>query len=337
VLLAGGSGTRFWPLSRARRPKQFLPLAGPMPLLADAWRRAGRLAPRTRIWVVAPAALAPQIRRLLPRLAAGRLILEPSPRDTGPAVTLASAAVERAAPGAIVGIFPTDHVIRDEAAFVRSVRVAVAAAEAGRLVCLGVQPDRPATGFGYLACAEPARGGRAVRVVRFIEKPPLARARRLLRSGRNLWNAGMFVWRAARFLDEVSRTAPRLRRAVESHLAGRRSAWSRTPRTSVDYAVMERAQGVAVVPLAAGWDDVGSWEAAARLALERGAGATGAILVDSPGSVVFEGGRLVALVDVPGVIVVETADAVLVVARTAAERVKRVVEELRRRRRRDLL
>ena len=337
VLLAGGSGTRFWPLSRAGRPKQFLPLVGPRPLLAEAWRRAERLAPRARIWVVAPAALAPQIRRLLPQLAAGRLIVEPRPRDTGPAVTLASAVVERAAPGAVVGIFPTDHVVRDEAAFVRSVRVAAAAAEEGRLVCLGVRPDRPATGFGYLACAERVRAGRAVRVTRFIEKPTLSRARRLLRSGRNLWNAGMFVWRATRFLEEVSRTAPRLARAVEAHLAGRRTAWSRAPRLSVDYAVMERAQGVSVVPLAAGWDDVGSWEAASRLALERGRRPRGAILVDSPRSVVFEGGRLVALVDVPGVIVVETADAVLVVARTAAERVKRVVEELRRRRRRDLL
>ena len=148
IILAGGSGTRFWPLSREGRPKQFLPLAGPHPLLVDAWRRARRLVPDARIWVVAPAAIAGPIRRLLPRLARGRLIVEPSPRDTGPAVALACAAVERVAQGAIVGIFPTDHVIRDDEAFVRSVRVAVDAAAEDRLVCLGIRPDRPATGAG---------------------------------------------------------------------------------------------------------------------------------------------------------------------------------------------
>ena len=334
VLLAGGSGTRFWPASRRDRPKQFISLAGGEPLLLSAWRRARRLAPPRRVWVVAPAALAERVRRTLPALRADRLVLEPQPRDTAPAVALATAAVAAAAPGAIVAVFPTDQVIRDRAAFEASVRAAAAAAAEGALVCLGVSPSHPATGFGYLRCASRPRRGRATAVTRFVEKPPAARARAFLADGRYLWNAGMFVWRAERFLDELERTSPATRRAVEAHLRGRRRAWERAPRLSVDYAVMEHARGVRVVPLDAGWDDVGSWAAAARLREESGAPPDGAVLgIDSERSVVFgESGRLVALLGVPGVVVVDTPDALLVVGRDSAERVREVTERLRERR-----
>jgi mannose-1-phosphate guanylyltransferase len=286
---------------------------------------------------VAPASLASAVRRELPELVRGRLIREPSPRDTAPAAVLACATVRRADPQAIVGIFPTDHVIRNDREFVRSVRIAAAEAGRGRLVCLGVRPDRPATGFGYLACAAPPVKGRPAGVLRFVEKPDRARAIRFLRSGKYLWNAGMFVWRAARFLDEATRTCPGIVRAVERHLAGRRGSWERARRQSVDYAVMEHARDVAVVPLDAGWDDVGSWEAAARLREAAGGDAPEALLVDSPGSVVFGAGRVVVLVGAPGLTVVDTKDALLVVSRAGAERVKQVVDELRRRRRGDLL
>ncbi|MHC4991222.1 MAG: sugar phosphate nucleotidyltransferase, partial [Planctomycetota bacterium] len=166
MLLAGGSGTRFWPLSRATRPKQFLSLAGRRPLIVETWRRMRRLASPRRMWVVAPAALAKDVRRALPGLASDRLILEPSPRDTGPAVGLACATVAKTDPGAIVGIFPTDHVIRDEEAFVAAVRVAERAASGDALVCLGIKPDRPATGFGYLRCSARPRSRGAVDVDR---------------------------------------------------------------------------------------------------------------------------------------------------------------------------
>jgi mannose-1-phosphate guanylyltransferase len=339
VLLAGGSGTRFWPLSRKRRPKQFLALAGARPLLVETWGRARRLAPVDRVWVVAPATLASAVRRMLPELAPGRLIVEPAPRDTAPAAALASLVVERADPGAIVGIFPTDHVVRDAPKFVRAVRAGIAEARRGRLVCLGIEPDRPSTGFGYLACGKVPRGLRPVPVERFVEKPDLRRATRFVRSGRYLWNAGMFIWSAQRFLDEARTHAPELAAAVQEYVAGRRRAWGRVPRISVDYAVMERAKGVSVVPLRAGWDDVGSWDAAARLREELGAAdpSGAAILIDSPGTVAFPDGRLVAVVDVPGVVVVAAGDALLVVSRRASERVKQVVDELLRRGRGDLL
>ncbi len=337
VLLGGGSGTRFWPLSRAREPKQLLALASDRPLVEDAWRRVRRLVPPERTWIVAPRALRAGIARVLPGLRSENRIVEPSARDTGPAIALACAVVAARDPRAIVGLFPTDQVIRDTAAFGRAVRVATRAARSGALVCLGIRPDRPATGFGYLECAEPASVGRAVAVRRFVEKPDLARARRFVRSGRHLWNAGMFVWRADRFLEELARTAPAILGAVEQHLAGRRGAWDTATRLSVDYAVMERAQGVRVVALDAGWDDIGSWDAAARLRAESRRSASSALLVDSADSAVFGDRRLVALVDVPGIVVVDTEDALLVVARRSSEKVRRVVEALRERGRTDLL
>ena len=305
-------------------------------MLVQAWKRMRKLAPEQRMWVVAPANLAADVRRALPRMRKGNLIVEPSPRDTGPAVGLACATVAASDPSAIVGIFPTDHVIRRDADFVRAVGVAAAAASRGSLVCLGIRPDRPATGFGYLKCAGKPVLGRAMAVERFVEKPDAARARRFLASGRYLWNAGMFVWRVDRFLDELGRTAPRILTAVRGCVAGRTASWNRAPRLSVDYAVMEKATNVELVPLDAGWDDVGSWDAASRLREEASRGST-TINVDSPGSVAFGDERLIALVDVPDVVVVDTPDALLVVSRSASEKVRHVVEELRKRRRKDLL
>ncbi|MDH3627656.1 MAG: sugar phosphate nucleotidyltransferase [Acidobacteriota bacterium] len=337
VLLAGGSGTRFWPLSRKKMPKQFHALTGRESLLLATWRRVRKLTPKARIWVVAPRALARSVRRELPDLQKENLVLEPSPRDTAPAIALACAAVERREPGSIVGIFPTDHVIRDSTEFVRTVRVAATVAAEGSLVCLGIRPDRPATGFGYLHCATRAKRRTPTIVKQFVEKPDLARARRFLRTGRYLWNAGMFVWRADRFLEEIEKTAPRIRRAVDGHLRRNRKAWVTATRLSVDYAVMEHASDVRVVPLDAGWDDVGSWDAVARLREEGVGNDRRHVLVDSEGSVVIGSRRLVALVGVENLAVVDTEDALLIVSRERSEEVRTVVETLKKRRQDDLL
>jgi mannose-1-phosphate guanylyltransferase len=337
VLLAGGSGTRFWPLSRRARPKQFLSFGGNASLLRRTWDRARRLAAAGRIWVVAPRHLESAVRAELPALRADRLVVEPSPRDTGPAIGLACARIAALDSDAIAGVFPSDHLVRDTTRFVAAVRRAVDEAASGSLVCLGVKPDRPATGFGYLRCAgRPARG-RAVDVRAFVEKPDLDRARRFLEAGDYLWNAGMFVWRCERFLDEMARTAPAMARAVRAVAAGKTARWAHAPRKSVDYAVMERARGVRVVPLDAGWNDIGSWDTASELLERTGRTSRRPILIESDESVVLGDGRTVALVDVPGVTVVDTEDALLIVARGSSERVREVLDELRRRRRKDLL
>jgi mannose-1-phosphate guanylyltransferase len=317
---------------------RFLSLGGCARLWRRPWDRLASLAPVERTWVVAPARLAGRVRRALPELRRDRLVLEPSPRDTAPAIALGCAAVHDVDPRAIVGVFPTDHLIDDARAFRRAVRVAVRAARAGALVCLGIRPDRPATGYGYLGLGGPSgRTPGAMRVRRFVEKPDSARARRYVASGRFLWNGGMFVWRVDRFLGDLAALAPAIHEAVRDHRRGIADGWERATRISVDYAVMERASGVEAVPLDAGWDDLGSWDAAAARSASPRDVPGSAILVDSPGSVVFAEGRQVAVVDVPGVVVVDSGDAVLVVRRGSGERVKAVVDALRRRGQDDLL
>lgn len=337
VILAGGSGTRFWPLSRVKRPKQFLSLVGDRSLLRAAWDRARGLAPASRIWVVAPRALASAVRGELPGLGRDRLVVEPSPKDTAPAIALACSIIARRDPRAIAAILPSDQVIRDTAAFERAVAVACRAARGGALVCLGVTPDRAATGFGYLKLGARPRPGVCCPVLEFVEKPDATRARRFLRSGRYLWNGGMFVWRIERFLEEVARVAPEVFRSTAAVAAGSQGAWRNAPKTSIDYAVMEKAARVAVVPLDAGWDDLGSWDAAARHASAATGGSGERVMIGSEGAVVFGGQRVVAILDLPGVVVVDTRDALLVVPRASSEKMKSVVEAIRAAGRADLL
>jgi mannose-1-phosphate guanylyltransferase/mannose-6-phosphate isomerase len=318
-------------MSRRKRPKQFLELGGTASLLRRSWDRARALAPASRIWVVVPRALASAVRRELPALRAINLVVEPSARDTGPAVALACAAVERRDPNAVIAVFPTDHVIRDRRALVRAVRTAVGAASKGALVCLGIEPDRPSTGFGYLRLAAARRGLGAIPVKKFIEKPDAPRARRFVRSRRYVWNSGIFVFTAGAFFEELRRVAPALHAAAKAIGAGRPRAWSRAPRVSIDRALMEKAARVVAVPLDAGWDDVGSWDAAVRLAGRSEGRRGGTVLVDSAGSVVFGRRRVIAVLGVPGIVVVDTPDALLIASRTEAERVREVVAELRRR------
>jgi mannose-1-phosphate guanylyltransferase/mannose-6-phosphate isomerase len=337
VLLAGGSGTRFWPLSRVKRPKQFLPFSGNRSLLGATWDRARKLVPVDRLWVVAPRPLAAAIRRELPALRRGRLVVEPSPRDTAPAIALACAVIARHDPEATTVILPTDHVIADADAFERAVAAACRAARDGALVCLGVRPHRPATGFGYLRVgARPGRGA-ATPVMEFVEKPDAKRALKFFRSGRYLWNGGMFVWRVGPFREELGRVAPRIRRATDAVAAGSPRAWAGAPKISLDYAVMEKAPRVVVVPLDAGWDDVGSWDAAARHASLSTAGRGGSVTLGSDGALVFGGKRLVAILDLPDIVVVDTPDALLVVPRASSERMKSLVEAVRASGRADLL
>lgn len=327
VLLAGGGGTRFWPWSRPGRPKQLLDLTGEGTLVELAWRRARKIAPPSRIWVVAPARLRGAISSALPALRADRFVTEPSQRDTGPAIALACANLEARHPGAVAVFLPTDHRIADEAKLADVVRRAAREARRGALVCLGVRPTRPATGFGYLRCSGDVRAGRPIFVERFVEKPALERAKRFLADGRYLWNAGMFVWKPGRFLEAAGIASPRLSRAVLAAARGDAAAWRRAPRRSVDRAVLEKTRGLRALLLDVGWDDLGTWEAAARY---RGPGVH--TLIDSPGSAVFDEAGRTALLGVPGVIVVRAGTRTMVVARDRAEEVRALAATVGRRR-----
>lgn len=343
VVMAGGSGTRFWPRSRADLPKQLLALAGRRTLLQETATRMAGVVGWSRVLVVTGARHAAAVRRQLPRLGRGQVLVEPTGRNTAPAIALAALHLAARTSHASMIVAPSDHAIGGLAGFRRTLRHALWVAErTGALVTLGVHPTHPETGYGYIRPGKriPGRHGGAAWVDAFIEKPVLRRARQLVASKRVLWNSGMFVWRVDRILAELERCVPRvlhpLARAVRG---GGRGALARAyralPSVSIDTGVLERAAQVAVVPAGFTWSDVGSWAAVGDLwGRDRQTGnvARGRLLaLDSSGCVVDSPGRLVALLGVHDLVVVETPDALLVCDRARAQDVRRVVNELQRR------
>lgn len=357
IVPAGGAGTRLWPLSRATRPKFLLDLTGSGRSLLQ--QTADRLAPLAGggTVVVTGVAHAAAVAAQLPQLAAADVLAEPSPRDSAAAIALAAAVVERRMPGAVVGSFAADHVVRDPAAFGAAVREAVATAREGWIVTVGIEPDRPSTAFGYIRSGAPldvAGAPSALTVESFVEKPDAGTAAGYLAGGGYRWNAGMFVARADVLLAELARHRPALAAGV-AELADawdtpRRAevldaVWPTLEKVAVDYAVAEPAAAagrVAVVPAAFGWDDVGDFAALAAL-LPDGAGvrvlgdACDVLGRDASGVAVPGSGRLLAVLGLDDVVVVDTPDAVLVTTRARAQDVKAVVDALRAAGRTDLL
>ena len=329
LVLAGGSGTRLWPFSTRSQPKQLAPLFGGTSLLDLAVERATAVVDASAVWLAA----GEQLREAVTQVQENRLVVEPSGRDTLPALVLAMSTIAAEDPEAVVAVLTADHLIEPLSAFsaTRERGFAVAEARDDALVTFGVVPDHAATAFGYLELGEPIGGG-AVEVARFAEKPQRPRAERLLEQGA-LWNSGMFVWRAATFLRAAAAFAPETVRLVEELRAGDGGAWERVPRTSVDYGVMEPASTsgeftVAAIPLAARWLDVGSWpqygDALTRDEQGNAVGARTTTLLDNRGCVVASSDpeHLVALVGCTNLVVVHTPHATLVVPVDQAQRVK---------------
>ncbi len=347
VVPAGGAGTRLWPLSRAATPKFLLDLTGGGRTLLQA--TVDRLAPLVgeRVVVVTGAAHEVAVRLQLPDVA--RVLSEPAPRDSMAAIGLAAAVLEREHPDALVGSFAADHVITDETAFVACVQEAAEVAATGLLVTIGLEPTSPATGFGYVRSGAALPGFPSARAAtEFVEKPDAARARAFLASGEYRWNAGMFVCGATVLLDLLAEGHPRLAegvRAIAADPGSLEHRWPDLTRIAIDHAVAEPAAAagrVAVVPGAFGWEDLGDFASLADLTPD-GPGPVKVIgeeslvvAADAGGLVVPAGGRIVAVVGLEDVIVVDTGDAVLVTSRAAAQQVRGVVEELRRRGRTDL-
>ncbi|WP_051277849.1 mannose-1-phosphate guanylyltransferase/mannose-6-phosphate isomerase [Solimonas flava] len=351
VVLCGGSGTRLWPLSREQHPKQFLSLLGEHSLFQDTVRRTTQVGHVLGPVVVGAAAqrfmLAEQLREI--QIDDAVLLLEPEARNTAPAVAAAVHFVAEAfGPEALVFVMAADHAIADTPAFVAAAAAAAEAAEQGHIVTFGIKPTRPETGYGYVRVrdgAVPGAGG-AYAVDGFVEKPSLERARQFVEQGDHYWNGGLFLFRAGRFLSELRRFEPethlRAREALErAHReAGAISLdpepWRACRNESIDYAVMEKTDRLALVPLDAGWDDVGSWSFLERLPAsdESDNHAQGDVLLeDAHRNLVHSSGRLVALVGVDDHVVVETGDAVLVMAKNRSQDVKKIVQSLKQRRR----
>ncbi len=344
VLLCGGSGTRLWPLSRTHYPKQFLRLADEYSLLQNTLRRLNGLPGLGETIVVANEIhrflLAEQCREIGIKAS---ILLEPVGRNTAPAV--AAAAIHALSPGGdeappLLLVLPSDHVIANVVRFQQAICSAIPHALAGALVTFGIVPKRPETGYGYIRRGLPVEGG--FTLDRFVEKPDVATAQSYLDAGEYLWNSGIFLFRADAYLSALEQFAPAIRSSVGDSITHAKqdmdfirldpAGFSASPSDSIDYAVMEKISNGVVIPLDAGWSDIGAWDALAVLGNADAAGNTvrGDVLaIDTHDSVIYSDGRLVATVGVSDLVIVATKDAVLVADKANAQAVKKVVETLK--------
>jgi mannose-1-phosphate guanylyltransferase/mannose-6-phosphate isomerase len=339
VVLAGGSGTRLWPLSRLQSPKQFLPLLGAESLLEATVRRLTPLIEEKDVLVVTNEDTAKgEGYRILKQF---DKLLEPAARNTAPAIGIAALRLLSEAEDPVMVVLPSDHLVRDVPAFQRALAEAIGQAREGRLVTFGIQPTSPETGFGYMQ-ASPGQGARPV--LAFHEKPDRETARSFLMSGDYFWNSGMFVWRASRILEEIRVRLPELatvldRIAAEAERSGDlpraiKQYFSQAPSVSIDHGVLEKTDNLLMIPVQFGWSDVGSWDAVYEVAekdADDNALFGNVLAFDSRRALARSYRRLVALVGVEDVSVIETSDAVLVTRRGASQGVRKIVEELARR------
>jgi len=360
VILAGGRGTRFWPRSRTRTPKQLLNIVGAQTMLQQTVARLRPLIPPERIWTVTNAEQAAAVHKQLPSSARNRVLSEPVGRNTAAAIALAALHVRHAARGdALLAVLPADHFIAEPARYREIVRAALEVAqEPGRMVVLGIPPTRPDTGFGYIERAEDSltsRGFPVFAVRRFTEKPALPLAKEYFGSGRYHWNAGMFFWRLSTFLKNLERHLPATHAALEllaAHIGKSgyerklRAIYPKLENISVDYAILETATRedgpprVFEIPAQVGWSDIGSWAAVYELlAKQQGANifAGPGHAIDAQGNLLWSPAKFVAAVGVHDLVIVDTPDALLICPRDRAQDVSQIVKWLEEKRRKTLL
>jgi mannose-1-phosphate guanylyltransferase len=347
IIMAGGSGTRFWPASRRKRPKQLLSLATDSPLLRLTFERVTPLVPAERVWVVTTAQTASATRDLLPELPPGNILAEPVGRNTAACAGFAALAVLRGDEEAVCAVLPADHVIGEETRFrsALSAGAELVAAEGG-LLTFGIRPTRPETGFGYLELGqEHSREGdwKIHRLERFVEKPEADRAHTYVTSGKYLWNSGMFAWRAEGILAEIRRQLPELSAGLDRIAEALDTAdaeevleevYPTLPATSVDYGVMEGARRSWVMPVDYPWSDIGSWSALAEAVPRDEAGNAVRGRVQTLGAndnVLVSTGPVLTVVGIDDMIVVATPDATMVVPKEDSQRVREIVDALRER------
>ena len=359
VILAGGSGTRFWPRSRRSRAKQVLALDGDQTMIQETLRRLEPLASADDVWVITNDLLSAEIAEQLPRLAREHILSEPAARNTAPACALAAFLLEKTDPSVVLGIFPSDHVVSNGARFAQVLRAGVVVASQGAyIVVLGVPPTRPETGYGYIAQGERVSDAAFSvgslplhRVIRFTEKPDRARAEEFLEAGNFAWNSGIFLWRADTLADAIREHCPELVAPLEAIAAAHGTAgfaevfrreYPTCKNISIDYAVLEprsargeKDSGILCLPADFGWNDLGSWDSL----YEHRAGTTVAArpnVVESEASVALEAhgnyvhapGKMVTLLGVDNLVVVDTGDALLVTTRERSQEVGRLTRTL---------
>jgi mannose-1-phosphate guanylyltransferase len=355
VILAGGGGTRLWPRSRQSHPKQFVDITGTGRTLIQATAdRLNGLVDSGQLYVVTGTQFAEMTQTQLPELGENQILVEPSGRNSAPAIGLACIHLAQRDPQAVAAFLPADHVIPDTTAFATAIQQAAMVAQEGYLVTLGVTPTFPHTGYGYIkGQREPLDGAGTLpvyRVERFLEKPNRTTAEYFLSEGGYYWNAGIFICRIDCMLAEIQRQLPEVYQRLQQIQATLHTdqgtavleqVWATMPNISIDYGVMERAEQVAVAPLDAGWNDVGSWDALQAILaqdLQNNVIVKGETLaIGSEGNIVYSDKYFVALIDVNDLVIVETNNALLIGHKTKMQRVREVVEELRNQGRTDLL
>jgi mannose-1-phosphate guanylyltransferase len=354
VILAGGSGTRFWPRSRRARAKQVLALDGERSMIQQTVERLKPLATLDNTWIITNEYLAHEIADQLPGLPAGQIVQEPVARNTAPACGLAAFLIERQNPEAVLGIFPSDHVIADEPRFLKALQKGIAVAAAGdNMVVLGIEPTRAETGYGYIETGDYTRDDAALHVRRFIEKPNQNRAEEFVAAGNYYWNSGMFLWSARTLANAVREHLPETAPLLESIAAAYgtpefeevfHSLYPKCENISVDYAVLEprSAKGehlsnLYCISAEFSWNDLGSWASLYEYQLEtrlRGDGdgnvseTEGHLAIDAANNYVFSPKKFVALVGVENLVIVDTADALLIAHRDHSQDVGKIVKEL---------
>ena len=349
LILAGGRGTRFWPRSRKRNAKQVLNVVGERSLIQATADRLAPMIPPERLWVLTNDYLRDAIVKQLPEIPKRQILAEPVQKNTAPAIGLAAQILQSIDPEAVMGVFPSDHVIGKPAPYRATVKAALKAAGEGNLMVVGIKPRWPETGYGYVEFPRDSKPGAMAAVRRFHEKPVLKKAKRYVAAGNFFWNSGMFFWRCDALLGQLRQHLPKTASLLAAlpEFGSRKfgaalaQAFPLCENISIDFAVLEKAKNVSGIPSADfGWNDVGSWNAVYEL-LERdaagNAGLRDAVCLDSSNNFVDVRGKLVALLGVNDLIVVDTPDALLVASRDKAQQVGDVVKALEKLKREDLL
>ena len=351
VIMAGGSGTRFWPLSRRKHPKQLLKLFGRHSLLEQAVARIQPVIPLGHTYVFTSAVILRKVRQLLPRIPSHQIVGESAARNTAPTLGVAAYEIARRDPEGVMVVLPSDHIIAKPEVFRQVLRAACRVASTpGRSVVLGLKPTRPDTGFGYVRLGRregKVAGHEVFQVETFTEKPNLALARRYASSGRYLWNGGMFIWKASTLIENFQRFQPEMASQLKQiadagGVRGRafRQLYPKFPKISIDYALMEKISNIYALPADIGWNDVGSWAVVYELGNQdskKNVRPSASLSIASRGTMVVSPKKYVVTVGVQDLIVVDTDDALLVCARERSQEVGRAVQELERLGRRDLL
>jgi mannose-1-phosphate guanylyltransferase len=342
VILAGGSGTRLWPLSTPNFPKQFLPLPDGKSMIQESLARVESLVTPEQSWVVTGRGMAELVHEHLPSVPISHILGEPMGRNTSAAVAWAAATIARKDPQAVMAVLTADHAIANVEAFNRALRLGAKLAEQGYLVTLGIQPTGPETGYGYIRYAAPLSEGYGLRAFhgeRFVEKPNVTMARSYLQDGHYVWNSGMFVWRVEKILAELRMHLPELIRKIETIVDAMETPqeratldelWPTLTSISIDYGVLEKTQNLAVIPVEIGWNDVGNWEQYGSLfeADAQGVRAVGPLIsLGSQNIFVYNTTpRQVFTIGLEDVIVIEMGDQTVICHRDAVQRVKEVAE-----------